>query len=136
MLLDEIQKKSNRYFAAGDGKTRLTAEVLMIGNDLCISLLGGRGHLGSVVMAEPRLSLDTLSDAYSATSSVINRVGHKDELMIRTAAEKIASSLKINVVICGGCHLEAPDKDDLQKVMDNALLIAEKIIMFFADETV
>lgn len=136
MLPDEINKNINRYFTAGDGETRLTAEILMLGNDLCISLLGGRGHLGSVVMAEPRLSLDPFLNSYSATSSVINRLGHKDELMIRAAAEKIAASLKVNVVICGGCHLEDPDKEELQKVLDNAMIIAEKIIMFFADETI
>ena len=52
--------------------------VLKLGNDYNITISGGDNpHIGTSVLAIPRPSL-TGDESISATSSVMNMVGHKD----------------------------------------------------------
>lgn len=61
-----------------------------IGEDVLICLKGGeRPHLGCVVQTEPRVSL-TGDGSVSATSSVLNFTGHKDEVICRWMAEQVS----------------------------------------------
>ena len=55
--------------------------VMKLGEDFQICLAGGeKPHIGCVVQAVPRESL-TGDGSWSATSSVWNRTGHKDEVL-------------------------------------------------------
>ena len=66
---------------------------------VCVSG-GDEPHIGSVVLTEARASLT--GEGTSATSSVLNRLGHKDEFVARTVAETLAAALDTTVCcICG-----------------------------------
>ena len=55
--------------------------VMKLGEDFQICLAGGeKPHIGCVVQAVPRESL-TGDGSWSATSSVWNRTGHKDDVL-------------------------------------------------------
>lgn len=63
--------------------------VLKLGDDYNITISGGdKPHIGSSVLAIPRLSL-TGDGSISATSSLMNMIGHKDEHICRYIAEKV-----------------------------------------------
>ena len=64
----------------------LALSARAVGEDLLLCLSGGtRPHLGCVVMASPRPSLAD-PEKRSATSSVLNLPGHKDEALCRALA--------------------------------------------------
>ena len=68
--------------------------VMKLGEDFQICLAGGeKPHIGCVVQAVPRESL-TGDGSWSATSSVWNRTGHKDEVLCRMLAEKICCACR------------------------------------------
>jgi hypothetical protein len=63
-------------FNAGSGKYIVTAKVHVLDSGLTVTLYGGEeGHVGSVVVAIPRPSLQDPA-VTSSTSSVINIVVH------------------------------------------------------------
>lgn len=79
----------------------LEVSAAFVGEDIFVCLQGGeRPHLGCVVQTEPRESL-TGDGSVSATSSVLNYPGHKDEVVCRYVAEKISRELKRRVVCTG-----------------------------------
>ena len=86
---------------------------------MCISG-GDRPHIGSTVQSVPRPSL-TGDGHCSATSSVLNLTGHKDEALCRYLAELVCSSLETVVVCTGGVHVDSASKEQLleiQKVVE------------------
>ena len=91
--------KTVEFLHEGGGVTiRLTLQ--QTGRDLLVLLTGGDApHVGSVIAAAPRLSLR--GDGISATSCIINRSGHYDEVPGRRVAERLAASLN--------AYLTAPD---------------------------
>lgn len=102
--------------------------VNRIGNDILLCLEGGtKPHIGCVVQAVPRLSL-TGDGSGSATASVLNLTGHKDEYLCRQLAEKISSNLGTVVVCTGGFHIDNMTKEQIKEVIQAVNEIAEEIL--------
>ncbi len=84
----------------------LQCEARRIGEDILIAVWGGeRPHIGSVAIAVPRKSMKNSRNT-SATSSVFNRTGHKDEVLARRFAEQVAISAHAVCVVTAGIHVE------------------------------
>ncbi len=89
-----------------------------IGNDILITIKGGdKWHIGTAVLAVPRLSL-TGDGTMSSTSSVLNVTGHKDEILCRMLAEKISKKYGVNVVCTGGFHVDNMSHKQIEEVVD------------------
>lgn len=77
-----------------------------VGEDLILCVQGGdKPHIGCCVLAVPRESL-TGDGTISATSSVMNLIGHKDEVICRTLAEACCKKFQCTVVCTGGFHVD------------------------------
>lgn len=101
--------------------------VLSIGEDLQICLAGGeKPHIGCVVQAVPRESL-TGDGNWSATSSVWNRTGHKDEVLCRMLAEKICSACRVVTVCSGGVHIDGITGEQIRELVDAMERIGDEI---------
>lgn len=97
--------------------TTLGLEVALLGEDCLLILSGGDlPHIGSVVMALPRPSL-TGSGETSCTSSVLNRVGHKDEAICRMGAELVCKATGRAVVCTGGVHVEGVTPRQIEELL-------------------
>lgn len=84
----------------------LIVETENIGKDLLITVRGGtKPHIGCCVLAQPRPSLAG-DGKVSATSSVLNVVGHRDEALCRYLAERAAAAHGCTVVCTGGFHVD------------------------------
>lgn len=106
----------------------MTADLTSIGDDLLVSIRGGtKPHIGSVVASIPRPSLDD-SKKCSATSSVINFVGHKDEAVARMFSEKIASAFNTHTVATAGIHVDNLTVDGMKTILKNAETLCNKLI--------
>lgn len=98
--------------------TTLTVQVTQVGDDFNIILQGGdKPHIGCTVIAIPRPSLENNGEM-SATSSVLNVTGHKDEQLCRYLAEAVASSQNAVTVCSGGFHMDNITKEQIKEVME------------------
>ncbi|RHK22853.1 hypothetical protein DW074_11890 [Ruminococcus sp. AF46-10NS] len=106
----------------------LEVRAAFVGEDILVCLQGGeRPHLGCVVQTEPRESL-TGDGSVSATSSVLNYPGHKDEVVCRYVAEKISRELKRRVVCTGGFHKDGINVDEIREVQMAVEVVTEKLV--------
>lgn len=99
-----------------------------VGKDILICLEGGTiPHIGCVVQAIPRPSL-TGDGSTSATASVLNITGHKDEFLCRKLAELICSKTGHVTVCTGGFHLDGIKKEQIQEIIRVADELGEQLI--------
>lgn len=106
---EQIIKKKLSY-------TTLIVKISRIGEDIHITLQGGeKPHIGCVVLAVPRPSLEGNGER-SSTTSVINITGHKDEMLCRQLAEQVAARENAVVVCCGGFHMDHITKEQIEEV--------------------
>ena len=114
-------------FVSGAHPYKLSAEIKFIGTDLLVVVSGGDApHIGSVAVALPRVSLRDRG-VMSATSSVYNIPGHKDQVLAQRVSEVLASRLNRTVVAVAGFHKDGISERGIKKVMENAERLAEKI---------
>lgn len=106
----------------------LEISAAFVGDDILVCLQGGeRAHLGCVVQTEPRESL-TGDGSVSATSSVLNYVGHKDEVICRYVAEKISGELNRRVVCTGGFHKDGILPEEIREVQVAVERLTERVV--------
>lgn len=93
----------------------LYCDWVMMGQDCNLAVWGGtRPHIGSAVLSVARQSLT--GSGVSATSSVLNLTGHKDEAVARLFAESVAKKLSCTAVCSCGIHLDALSAEQLVSV--------------------
>ena len=98
------------------GRFKIHTLVQEIGQDFLVSIWGGtRPHIGAVGMAIPRPSLKD-PKKWSATSSNFTFVGHKEDALVKTISEKLASRLRRNVVVTAGVHWEDMTSGEIRSV--------------------
>lgn len=107
--------------------SELTVEITQLGDDYMLVLAGGeKPHIGCTVLAVPRPSL-TGSGERSATASVINVTGHKDETICRFLAETVAIKKGAVTVCTGGFHMDHIRKEQIDEVIAAVREIGESI---------
>jgi hypothetical protein len=90
---------------------------LRLGDELCLTLGGGeQEHIGAVAVAQPRPSLADPART-SATASVITLPGHKEDLLVRELALKVASTLNVAACVVCGIHMRHPTPAMLEKMV-------------------
>lgn len=95
---------------------RIELLIERVGADLAILILGGsRPHIGCAVLAVPRPSLND-PNRTSCTSSVLNCIGHKEEEICRSVAERICCEMCCTVVCSGGVHLEHASSVEIEEI--------------------
>ena len=88
-----------------------------MGEELCLILSGGeREHIGAVAVAQPRPSL-AAPDRTSATASVIALLGHKEDVLARDLALKVATTRNATTCVVCGIHLRHPTSAMLEEVL-------------------
>ena len=112
----------------GDGIFKVIAEVKIIGDDLMISVWGGtKPHIGSISVSVPRPGLkDGIS--MSSTSSVINLIGHKDEVVARKFSEQLAAKFNRNAIATAGVHIDDITENQINIIMQNITALCLDVI--------
>jgi hypothetical protein len=94
----------------------------LIGNDLVVYLFNDCAHMGAVALAE-------YSPADNrASTSVITRLGHKDDLVAYTAAHKLSKSLKRPVCAIAGIHLDDITTEEIAQITRNCDKLADWLV--------
>ncbi len=109
-----------------DGYT-IRCEIIPMGADYTLAVYGGqKAHVGSVVMATARPSLT--GKGISATSSVLNGIGHKDEAVARLFAEKVAKTKNCVAVCVCGIHVDDMTPAQIEQVKAAADRLLERVL--------
>lgn len=91
-----------------------------MGEDVCLVLTGGdRPHCGAVAVAQVRESLSTRGKL-SSTVSNITLLGHKEDVLARRLASRVAVAVAANAVVCCGIHLDDISADEITAILDAA----------------
>lgn len=113
----------------------LSASIRLIGEDVLVAIWGGeKPHIGAVAVAQPRPSLKD-PEVTSASASVICRVGHKEDELVKAAAEILAAVLETQVVVTAGIHWDNLAPEAIQHVVRNSEILVEMILAELAAET-
>jgi hypothetical protein len=112
----------------GDGIFKVIAEVKIIGDDLMISVWGGtKPHIGSISVSVPRPGLKD-GTSMSSTSSVINLIGHKDEVVARKFSEQLAAKFNRNAIATAGVHIDDITENQINIIMQNITALCLDVI--------
>lgn len=123
----QINKNDIKIYEKELSFSKIKLYVLKLGDDYNITISGGeKPHIGTSVLAIPRPSL-TGDESISATSSVMNMVGHKDEQICRYLAEKVCTNKNAIVLCSGGFHVDNISKDGINEVLQTVKELAEMI---------
>ena len=104
---------------------KVFAEARFIGEDVYVCIWGGdKPHIGAVAAAQPRASLADAKKR-SATASVLTYLGHKEDEIVKPAAEQLSAVLDTNVVVTAGIHWDNLGLQDIQTVIKRSAEIID-----------
>ena len=107
----------------------ITLQALPMGDDLAIALCGGeRPHIGAVAVAEPHPALNDPARA-SATASTIARLGHKEDVLARDLANRIAAATGRVVALACGIHYDDLRPEEIDAVTAVAGRLADRLLL-------
>ncbi len=106
----------------GAGRTRVRISVQQLGSDYIVCLFNNRGHVGAVAVA------DYDPKEKRASTSVITRLGHKDDQAACNAAYKLCRRLRKPVCAIAGIHVEAITKEEIARITRHCDALVEKCI--------
>lgn len=105
--------------AAGEGRWRVEVRAFGTADGIIALLLGGeRPHVGAVVLSLPRASRSG-SGRLSCTSTVLPLLGHKDDLVARPLAERLAVTFGQPAVVVAGVHVDDATEEDIAILVEN-----------------
>ena len=109
------------------GKYPIHSMSILLGEDLLTCLWGGtKPHIGAVALALPRPSLADPTIT-SSTASVLTILGHKEDGLVKAAAELLSARLNKNVVVTAGIHWDHLNETAIREIEDNCALLADMI---------
>lgn len=111
-----------------EGRFLLQARVILVGDDLLVSIWGGtHPHIGAVALALPRPSLKDKKKT-SATSSVLTVLGHKEDQTVKAVSETLSAIFKKNTVVTAGIHWDDLKSDEIKEIVRLTDKLSQKII--------
>jgi gallate decarboxylase subunit D len=104
----------------GKGRTRVSLSAQWIGKDLIVCLFNKQGHLGAVAVA------DFSDEENRASTSVITRLGHKDDSIAYYAAYNLCKRLRKPVCAIAGIHLDNITEEEITQISQNCDALVDK----------
>ncbi len=94
-------------FSVGHDKTKVDYKVDFIGNDVDITICGGKSHIGSVVLIS--------NNSYT----LINVPNHREDEMLKAFISRFRKCDKYTILIKAGFHLDNIRIDEINEIMSN-----------------
>ena len=108
--------------ARGEGRTRVSLSTHYMGGDLVVFIYNEMAHLGAVAIGE----YDHREKR--ASTSVVTRLGHKDDAIAQKAAYLISKSTKKPVCVIAGVHLDNINRREIDEILGNSGLLIDEFI--------
>ena len=98
----------------GEGRTKVSLLVESIGDDLVVFIHNENAHIGAVAVGEYD------HKQARASTSVITRLGHKDDAIAQKAAYLITKHTKRPSCVIAGVHLDNITEEEIEKLLEVA----------------
>ena len=110
---------------------KVTMRLIKVGEDYCVVITGGdKPHIGCITLSCPRNSLKN-DNTVSATTSVINVLGHKDDEVGRRVSHRLSAAFNKNVAAVCGIHINNAKADDIKTVLEITDELTERIVDYY-----
>lgn len=110
----------------------LTAELIFLGEDLCVAVTGGdRPHLGCAALALPHPGI-TKPAIPSATVSTLHLPGHRDDQLANRMAKALSAALSHPVAVLCGVHFDQFSQQVLSDAEQAADVLCNEILRLLA----
>ena len=106
----------------GEGRTRLSLSVQGFGGDLVVLICNENAHIGAVAVGEYD------HKEKRASTSVITRLGHKDDAIAQKAAYLISRRTKKPSCVIAGVHLDDITEEEIRQFLANANSLVEDFL--------
>lgn len=103
----------------GEGRTKVLMSLQHIGKDLVVCFYNDNGHVGAVAVGE----YDTASQR--TTTSVITRLGHKDDMVAQRATYALAKSTMKPVCVVAGIHVDDITNAEIDAILENCISLVD-----------
>jgi len=100
------------------------ATMTILDDGACVCIGGGHSHVGTAVLALPRKSLLN-DDSISCTTSTINVLGHKDDIVALPLAERLCREFNMPVTVTAGIHMDEASAADIEHLRRNVLNLTQ-----------
>ncbi|MDI6895789.1 hypothetical protein [Methanocella conradii] len=87
------------------GRISVDLKAVEVGDGLLVVITGGNAHIGAAAVG--------INYGAMATSSVITVPGHREDRVVKDAAEKLAKELGRTVVVVAGIHYDKMSKEEI-----------------------
>jgi len=105
----------------GTGRVKVTLSTQWIGSDLVVLLFNEQGHIGAVALA------DYSHAENRASTSVVTRLGHRDDSVAYNAAYKLCKQLQKPVCAVAGLHLDDITGEEIAQISRNCDTLVERL---------
>jgi gallate decarboxylase subunit D len=119
---ETVQEEDLGTIVEGEGRTQLVLRYEPMGQDLALKISGANEHVGAVALGEYD------PESRRAYAQTLSARGHRDDVIARELALSVSRALMRRVVVFGGVHLDNITRDEQQKIIDNARLLADKFV--------
>ena len=102
------------HLTKGEGRTRISLSAQSFGDGLVVSIYNENRHIGAVAVGE----YDPTEGR--ASTSVITRLGHKDDAIAQKAAYLISKHTKRPSCVIAGVHLDDISEEEIRQFLENA----------------
>ncbi len=106
----------------GSERTKVTLAAHRIGGDLVVHIYNDQGHIGAVAVA------DFDHEAGRASTSIITRLGHKDDILAGNTAYRLCKHLRKPVCAIAGVHLDGITEQEIADIKRNCELLVDSLI--------
>lgn len=106
----------------GEGRTRVNLWAHYMGSHLIVYLYNENAHIGAVAVGE----YDDREKR--ASTSVITRLGHKDDVVAQKAAYLITKATRKPVCAIAGIHVDNITEIEIAKILENASSLVDELI--------
>ena len=109
----------------GEGRTRISLSAQGFGDDLVVFIYNENAHIGAVAVGE----YDHRENRTS--TSVITRLGHKDDAIAQEAAYLISKHTKRPSCVVAGVHLDNITEEEVQKFLENTDSVVKDFLRYW-----
>jgi len=106
----------------GEGNTSVKLTARLLGGDFVVFVYNKNAHIGAVAVGEYDLSNKR------ASTSVITRLGHKEDIVAQKAAYLISNYTKKAVCVVAGMHIDNITRDEIKQLVENSHKLVEDFI--------
>ena len=113
---------------AGTGKYAVCLIGTITADGLIVQLLGGeKPHVGAVVLTV--LRPDSIgNEKVKCNSTVVPRLGHREDDIAKPIAEEIAKALRQTVALVAGIHIDNATAEDIKILLENCHMATKLFI--------